>query len=297
MKSIGKFFHLPFRNRPRLLLVIERLLMAAGILAILIYGGARLYTWGYQAYTAYSFEEQLRGRSPSIRGFISHTFDRSHRPGIAERKPTAPPRAGGKRGEKESQPDTAPPRVDGERLLRDMVHAPEIVPEDKGWSSSRLRAYRKAAPPAPGSVMGRLEIPSLDLSVMLLHGTDDWTLNRAVGHIEGTSLPGEKGNLGIAGHRDGFFRCLKDIQKDTNITLTTLKGRFQYRVRDINIARPSDVKYLAPTPSPTLTLVTCYPFHYVGDAPKRYIVTAELVKLETADDLAAEYSRRNQSQP
>ena len=192
MKSIGKFFHLPFRNRPRLLLVIERLLMAAGILAILIYGGARLYTWGYQAYTAYSFEEQLRGRTPSIRGFISHTFDRSHKPGTREHKPTAPPRAGGKADEKESQPDSAPPRVDGERLLRNMVHAPEVVPQDKGWSSSRLRAYRKAAPPAPGSVMGRLEIPSLDLSVMLLHGTDDWTLNRAVGHIEGTSLPRER---------------------------------------------------------------------------------------------------------
>lgn len=265
------------KDRARWFLKLERLLLLAGILALLVYGSARLYTWSYQAYTTYSFEEQLRGGSPSVTGFIARMT------GISKELPQpAPPKE--------------LPAVDGEKLLRNMVHAPEIVPEDKGWSSDRLRSYKKAAPPASGSVLGRLEISTLDLSVMLLKGTDDWTLNRAVGHIEGTSLPGQEGNLGIAGHRDGFFRCLKDIRKNTTITLTTLDGRYQYRVSSIDIAKPNEVRYLAPTPKPTLTLVTCYPFHYVGDAPKRYIVTAELVKTESADDLAAQYNQNNQKQ-
>jgi sortase A len=126
---------------------------------------------------------------------------------------------------------------------------------------------------------------------MLLQGTDDWTLNRAVGHIEGTALPGQPGNIGIAGHRDGFFRPLKDIPRNSSIILTTLKGRFLYRVSAINIVNPEDVRLLAPTPHPSLTLVTCYPFHYVGDAPKRYVVTAEMYKIQSVAEVASEYNK------
>jgi len=179
---------------------------------------------------------------------------------------------------------------DEKELLRQMIYAPEIVPDGgKGWNRNRLNKFKKAAPPPPGSVLGRLEIPSVNLSVMLLQGTDDWTLNRAVGHIEGTSLPGQPGNLGISGHRDGFFRCLRDIKLNSTIILTTLNGRFFYRVSGIDIVKPRDIEVLSATKDPTLTLVTCYPFHYVGDAPKRYIVTAGIVKTESPNELAAEY--------
>lgn len=250
----------------------ENLLLAAGLLALAIYGSARLYSSLYQSYTEYAFEEQLSGRTPSVRGFV-------------------PRMLGGKSPPPEAKPgETALKRPSGAELLRSMVYAPEVVPMDQGWSSDRLRKYKKAPDPPPGSVLGRLEIPSIDVSVMLLKGTDDWTLNRAVGHIEGTALPGQPGNLGIAGHRDGFFRPLKDVKKDTVITLTTLEGRFHYRVKDIHIVRPKDVHLLAPTRHPTLTLVTCYPFHYVGDALKRYVVTAEIFKVQDPNELAAEYA-------
>lgn len=245
---------------------LELLLFIAGVIAVGFYAVSRTYTWAYQAYEHYSFEEQLSGRNPSVKGFVAHLFGKAPAPAVNNKK-----------------------AVNGEELLRSMIYAPQEVPVDRSWSADRLRAFKEAAPPSPGSILGRLEIPSVDLSVMLLQGTDDFTLNRAVGHIEGTALPGQPGNLGVAGHRDGFFRCLKDINKDTIITVTTLKGRFYYRVSGIHIVKPKDVKLLAPTKNPTLTLVTCYPFHYLGDAPKRYIVTAEMVKIRGAGEMAAEY--------
>jgi sortase A len=187
-----------------------------------------------------------------------------------------------------------PPSIKGfdeKELLRRMIHAPQIIPDDgKEWENSRLSKYKKSGIPTAGSVLGRLEIPSVSLSVMLLQGTDEWTLNRAVGHIEGTPLPGQPGNLGTGGPRDGFFRCLKDIKQNSSITLTTLNGRYLYRVSSIDIVQPKDVEVLSPTKIPSLTLVTCYPFHYVGDAPKRYIVSAEMIKAESPEELAAEYS-------
>lgn len=248
---------------------LERLFLIAGLLALAVYGGARLYSSLYQQYTEYAFEQQMTGGAPSLKGFFGRLFGREAAP------------------EKSPEQLQAKDQVTGEELLRKMVHAPEIVPYGKGWSSDRLRAYKRATAPKPGSVLGRLEIPSVELSVMLLHGTDNWTLNRAVGHIEGTALPGESGNLGVAGHRDGFFRTLKDLPKNSVITLTTLKGRFHYRVNAIHIVGPREVKLLAPTSTPTITLVTCYPFHYVGDAPKRYVVSAEIFKAESPAELAA----------
>jgi len=99
-------------------------------------------------------------------------------------------------------------------------------------------------------------------------------LNRAVGHIDGTAVPGQSGNLGIAGHRDGFFRGLKDVHLGDPIELETLGGSQIFRVADIRIVSPEDVSVLDTTAGPVLTLVTCYPFYFVGDAPQRYIVRA-----------------------
>jgi sortase A len=110
--------------------------------------------------------------------------------------------------------------------------------------------------------------------VPVLEGTDDWTLNRAVGHIEDTATPGSSGNCGIAGHRDGFFRCLKDI---ANGDVLELEGRDRvdrYVVERTWIVDPEDVSVLDPTPAPSITLVTCYPFYFVGSAPQRFIVRA-----------------------
>ena len=128
----------------------------------------------------------------------------------------------------------------------------------------------------PG-VIGRIEVPRLRLTAMVREGIDSKTLRRAVGHIPSTALPGMPGNVGMAGHRDTFFRKLRDIKKEDRITVETLHGSYAYVVDSIQIVPPSDVSVLKAAGGPTLTLVTCYPFNYVGSAPSRFIVRARQV--------------------
>ena len=125
-----------------------------------------------------------------------------------------------------------------------------------------------------GAPLGRIEISAIGLEVMILEGTDDGTLQRAVGHIPGTALPGQAGNVAIAGHRDTFFRPLRNIQKDDEITLTTLNGTYRYRVDSTKIVEPEEIGVLYDSGDAILTLVTCYPFNFVGSAPQRFIVRA-----------------------
>ena len=131
-----------------------------------------------------------------------------------------------------------------------------------------------AAPVTPGATIGRLEIPRLKLSVMVVEGDDDATLARAVGHLPGTAFPWDEGNAVFAGHRDTFFRPLKDLRDGDDIVMTTTRGTFKYRVTRTQIVQPEDVSVLAPTPTRALTLVTCYPFVYIGKAPQRFIIHA-----------------------
>ena len=159
------------------------------------------------------------------------------------------------------------------------AHIQSEAHDHSDWSEARVRRYEEAAGVAV-QALGRLEVPDARVSVMLLDGTDDLTLNRAVGHIEGTALPGEPGNVGIAGHRDGFFRGLQHVKVGDPISLTTLDGVADYEIESIEIVAPSAVEVLAPTAQPSITLVTCYPFYYVGDAPQRYVVHARQVHYE-----------------
>jgi len=144
------------------------------------------------------------------------------------------------------------------------------------WSHKRVCAYDAIRSLRFSDPMAVLRIPSAGIEVPVLPGTDDVTLNRAVGWIEGTARPGELGNAGIAGHRDGFFRGLKDSALGDRISLETLEGPKEYVIDQIRIVSPNDVGVLAPTKDSTLTLVTCYPFYFVGDAPQRYIVRAQV---------------------
>jgi len=128
----------------------------------------------------------------------------------------------------------------------------------------------------PVELLAVLRIPALHLEVPVLDGTDKVTLNRGVGRIAGTSLPGQGGNVGIAGHRDGFFRTLKDIRTGDAIELVTISGRDIFVVDQIRITNPADVSVLWPRAKRSLTLVTCYPFYFVGPAASRYIVEASL---------------------
>ena len=143
------------------------------------------------------------------------------------------------------------------------------------WAEGRIAKYRESLSQALAPPLAVLRIPKIGLEVPVLPGTDELTLNRAVGAIAGTALPGEVGNVGIAGHRDGFFRGLKDVESGDRLELETLAGKQEYRVTSIRIVDPSEVHVLDPTPRPVVTLVTCYPFYFVGKAPQRYIVQAE----------------------
>jgi len=148
------------------------------------------------------------------------------------------------------------------------------APDLSLWDVERIAGWRRTlTEPAPPP-LAVLRIAKLKLEVAVLPGTDDFTLNRAVGHIEDTALPGTDGNAGIAGHRDGFFRGLKDIVQGDAIELETLQGKELYRIERIWVVDPEDVSVLDPTPGRAITLVTCFPFYHVGPAPQRYIVRA-----------------------
>jgi len=135
-------------------------------------------------------------------------------------------------------------------------------------------AIPAAAAARNGALLGRIEIPSVGIAAMILEGIEYKTLLRAVGHIPGTALPGQRGNAALAGHRDTFFRGLRDIGVDDEITLTTTNGSYRYRVESIKVVKPEDIQVLDSSDEAILTLVTCYPFELVGPAPRRYIVRA-----------------------
>jgi sortase A len=148
------------------------------------------------------------------------------------------------------------------------------VPDRALWSPQRIRAYEAASATAV-LPLGVLRIPSIGLAVPIYEGTDDATLDRGAGRIEGTAQLNEEGNVGIAAHRDGFFRGLKDLSLGDELTLQTWLADRRYRVTRLWITRPTDVSVIAPGTSDALTLVTCYPFYFVGSAPQRFIVRAE----------------------
>lgn len=148
--------------------------------------------------------------------------------------------------------------------------------EDAANAASTSTATSRAGLRA-GDWVARLEIPRINLSATVLEGSDDATLGRAAGHIEDTALPGAPGNAGIAAHRDTIFRPVRNLRIGDVMTVTTADGAYDYRVDRTMIVNPEDVYVLDPTGHPTLTLVTCYPFTFIGHAPKRFIAQASLV--------------------
>lgn len=157
------------------------------------------------------------------------------------------------------QPAPAPPAMD--------------APEPKHASAARETASRVSK-----GLIGRIEVARLGLKVVVIEGSDEATLRRAAGHVPGTALPGQQGNMAITGHRDTFFRPLRNIREGDFIRVTTLKSEFGYRVTSISVVGPDDVGVLRPQASEELTLITCFPFSYIGPAPRRFVVRAERVR-------------------
>jgi sortase A len=146
------------------------------------------------------------------------------------------------------------------------------------WSKHAVRARRESLEIHKGSPIAALSIEKLKMRAAVFEGTDELALNRGLGWITGTARPGEAGNVGIAGHRDSFFRGLKDISIGDRIELTTLRGTAVYTVDQFEIVTPGDVSVLRTRGAPSLTLVTCYPFYFIGHAPQRFILHATLNK-------------------
>jgi sortase A len=172
---------------------------------------------------------------------------------------------------------TAFQREQRDALERTLVTGPQP-------GARRLEPSQPDSPPASpretlaaGSLIGSLEIPRLRLSAVVAEGDDDSTLRIAIGHLPDTPLPWEDGNSALAAHRDTFFRPLRYIRNGDELRLTTAHEELRYRVRETLVVGPEDVGVLDSTDSPSLTLITCYPFNYVGHAPQRFIVRAEAI--------------------
>jgi sortase A len=145
-----------------------------------------------------------------------------------------------------------------------------------GPRTSHTEAARRRAAVAPGTWLARLEAPAIGLSVTVLEGADNRTLMRAAGHVEETAFPGEAGNIVIAGHRDTIFRSVGNLHAGDILVLKTSGYTYRYRITATRIINPAEVEVLGPTAHRVLTLVTCYPFSFIGHAPQRFIVRADL---------------------
>ncbi len=238
---------------------LRTLLLILGICAIGYYGYSVSNQYVYQAYENWAFDQQIAGRRVAFADYLR------------EKTPF-----GFLVGSKAAEP------------------VPPVAP----------------AAPTEGSVLGRVEISRLNLSAMVREGVDAKTLSLAVGHVPSTALPGQAGNFAIAAHRDTLFRALKDIRKNDLVTFQSPTGSYTYQVMATEIVKPSEVSVLQPdgggliappadpkAPEKLLTMITCYPFYYVGSAPKRFIVQAKLVSSDGANKFAADEAQNTGPPP
>jgi len=217
---------------------VEWVFLLFGLAALDVYIWINASSVVYESYEDWAFDQDLRGLAPSPLRFAGDEI--SVLTGRERPRPGTP----------------VPP-----------------LPKNEPSRDTRSPEHR---PLVRSAVIGRLEIPDLHLVAIVQEGADAGTLRRAVGHIPGTALPGGRGNVGLAGHRDTFFRPLRQIQVNDTIELKTQNATYRYRVESMQIVGPRDVQVLRSTTAASLTLVTCYPFYYVGSAPKRFIVRAGL---------------------
>jgi len=236
----------------------EYFFLLVGLVAIDYYLWANANSALYQSYENWRFDQELAGRPVSVPRFIAAETGSSGLFGWNASLPSAPAVE-----EKSADEQNGLDRI-----------VPNVAPPQKTLKEQR-------------GLVGRIEVPRLNLTAIVREGVDAKTLRRAVGHIPSTPLPGMPGNVAMAGHRDTFFRKLRDIKKEDRITVETLHGKYEYAVESIEIVTPKDVSVLKAAAEPSLTLVTCYPFNYVGSAPNRFIVHARQVGTTTTPAMHA----------
>lgn len=178
-----------------------------------------------------------------------------------------------------------------------LAYAGYAIAEARNYQTIEQSKFESASPSedrhpvVEGSAIGEMEVPRLGLKAIFVQGDSPRILRHAVGHISETALPGEWGNVVLTGHRDTFFRPLRNIRQGDAITLKTFDGDFQYQVESTSVVLPNDVQVLQPSSERTLTLITCFPFYYVGPAPKRFIVRARQIERLPAQSSIAESPR------
>lgn len=252
--------------RRALLRATELALLISGAALVAVYGAARLHSAVAQtaALDAFAIEQAAVARAEATRVELAR----------AEVAPAAADASATNVAAVASATNTAETAA---------APAEPADPDQSLWAKHRIAAYR-ASLAASATPAGVLVVPKIGLRVAVFEGTDELDLNRGVGHIEGTAPLGASGNVGLAGHRDGFFRGLKDIAPGDELEVQSLAGTIRYRVTETLIVSPEDVYVLDPTDGATLTLVTCYPFYIVGDAPQRFIVKAALDVTRVAEN-------------
>lgn len=227
------------RRKKRKLLWLEYLFLLAGLIAVDYYIWINVDSTVYQVYEEWKFEQSLHGQSASIGQFIMDEHGLRRVIGLG----------------RQPERSASLPRVpESER---------QEQPLERRHSNDEL--------------IGRLEIPRLNIKAIVREGDGEATLHHAVGHIPSTAFPGDIGNVAFAAHRDTFFRPLRNIRKGDQILVSTTGGTYQYLVQSTKIVSPSDVSVLKASASHELTLVTCYPFYYIGSAPRRFVVHATQV--------------------
>ncbi|MBV8847000.1 MAG: class D sortase [Bryobacterales bacterium] len=231
-------------GRTRLSRVLERAFLFLGLLGVLAWAGSEAVSAIWQDWGGWVLDREVAGKTVNIADYLADRGD-----ALKQRMEEWIGAAAPRRATATVQPRSVTPPTLSKR-------APFIGPD---------------------GLVGRVTIPRLSLSAIVREGTSGKTLSIAAGHIPGTAFPGPSGNTAIAGHRDTLFRGLKDIKNGDVIDFETLQGQFEYEVESTEIVTPKDVEVLNPGPHPQLTLVTCYPFYYVGNAPKRFIVKARLM--------------------
>lgn len=241
----------------------EYLFLFIGLIALDYYIWVSLDSTFYQAYESWSFDRQVKGLPVSVPKFLATEL------GLSSAEPDETGNADRAAAtESASATDTLPGDV--------RTESPSPSQTAKLDAAGRAGSSSNTAEPL--TLIGRILVPRLQLSAMVREGVEDETLRRAVGHIPSTALPGQVGNVALAGHRDTFFRKLRDIRKTDKIVVSTLKGNYDYEVESLKIVNPKDVSVLRALPGEqVLTLVTCFPFNYVGSAPKRFIVRAKQI--------------------
>lgn len=164
-----------------------------------------------------------------------------------------------------------------------LVYAGYVITDARAYQAIEQSKFEKTTkseargPIADGGAIGEVEVPRLGLKVIFVQGDSQRILRRAVGHMSETAMPGEKGNVVLTAHRDSFFRPLRNIQSGDTIKIETLDEEFEYQVVSTEVVSPTDIRVLQPSSDNTLTLITCFPFYYVGPAPKRFIVHARQI--------------------